>query len=123
MKWLKYFLPVIVCALFVFSLVGESNASNDGVKPGNNVYYFYFTGSPGQEDDESLWVELEDEDAFDQAFCPGTKNGCVLATTSITGTSGVDARPSVVNTEGEGSEMTPITGGGVTDLRYRNFDN
>ncbi|MBN8876912.1 MAG: hypothetical protein J0I32_05150 [Sphingobacteriales bacterium] len=68
-------------------------------------YYYRFTGSPGQEDDESLWELISDVD-FNNSTCDEEKNGCVIRTISSAATA--PAHPDLVPVSGTGSAMTPV---------------
>lgn len=68
-------------------------------------YYYRFTGNPGEEDNESLW-ELIDDEEFVESPCNQAKNGCVIKT--ISSTSPAPTHPALVPVTGSGSAMTPV---------------
>jgi len=78
-------LGMFVCAIAIgFSAFNHAPAKSEQK---TTDYYFKFIGVPGQEDDETLWVELEDENAYNEESCEGlVRNGCALITTNISGT-------------------------------------
>lgn len=81
-------------------------------------YYFRFDGDDGQEDDESLWIQIS-ATMYNLGSCNQQYRGCMLKTTTITGTSGAGAHPATVNITGTAPNVSPTTGGGVTEVKNR----
>ncbi len=83
-----------------------------------NNYYYSFTGSPGQEDDETLW-QLVTESFFNNSACDAEKNGCVIKTISSSSTA--PTHPAFVPVSGSGSAMTPVIDEqNIADARLKN---
>lgn len=81
-------------------------------------YYYQFTGSPGQEDDESLWQLISESDYL-ESTCNKNKNGCVIKTISSAGSA--PSHPALVPVSGSGSSMTPVVDG--TNIAAAKFKN
>lgn len=80
--------------------------------------YFHFDGSPGQEEDETLWSQItEDEYTIDYAGCNKDNDGCRLRTDSVQTVAGV-MRPKLVEVNIVGTHKNPKTSliSGVTDV-------
>ena len=84
------------------------------------LFYFQFNGSNGQEDQPSQWSEIS-QSVYDLSACSETFRGCMLATTSVTG-SGANLHPAQidVNTDpNNSSNKSPKIGNGVSEVKNR----
>lgn len=80
-------------------------------------YYFEYNQPTGQEADEAQWEPITQLE-YEASTCSGLIHGCVLKTTSVTG-SGTSMRPSKVNVTENNGEIAPITGDGVLEVKNR----
>lgn len=113
---MKTNITVPIFAIIVSIAIGAgsiafSQKSNDTAKvaPGTEAvfanYYYRFTGDPGEEDNESLW-ELIDDEEFLESSCNQAKNGCVIKT--VSSATSAPEHPALVPVTGEGAAMTPV---------------
>ncbi|MGF7229954.1 hypothetical protein [Arachidicoccus sp.] len=116
---LSRLLPVFAIAAGI-ALVGVTSAFKEAPKANVSdltTYYFQFNGSNGQEDQPAEWSQI-DATTYTLSPCNSTHRGCVLATTSVTG-SGSNLHPSQVDVDGSGSNKSPKTGDGVIEVKNR----
>lgn len=99
----RVFISIAATAfLAVGALAFKKSSDSKDVPPHKLVNYYYrFIGTHGQESDTSKWVQLTDEDAYDQFIC---SDGEAIAC-KIKNTTNVNGRPSSV----------PLTTGGLPD--------
>lgn len=81
-------------------------------------YYYRFTGSPGQENNTSLWVLISATD-YSNSSCSEEKNGCVIKTISSATTA--PTHPALVPVSGTLGDMTPVVDG--TNIASAKFKN
>jgi hypothetical protein len=119
----KNSLTIVVFAVAIISVAFTTVRKNEVKEPSEDKavlvdYYFRFDGDDGQEDDESLWIQIG-ANMYNLGSCNQPYRGCMLKTTSITGTSGAGAHPSVVNVTGTAPNISPTIGGGVIEVKNR----
>lgn len=114
---------IIPVAFVILALVfAVGSAFSDGEKETFTPSYFHFDGSPGQEEDETLWSQItEDEYTIDYAGCNKDNDGCRLRTDSVQTVAGV-MRPKLVEVDEVGSHKNPKTSliSGVTAVGQLN---
>lgn len=109
-------------ASLAFSSKNDNNVGNKASKENKAKkfanYYYEFTGSPGQEENESLW-SLISEDDYLESPCNKDKNGCVIKT--ISSATAAPAHPDSVPVTGTGPSMTPnVDGTYIADAKFKN---
>jgi hypothetical protein len=92
--------------------------------PGNKstdpIFYFRFDGTNGQEDQEAQWTAIS-QSVYDLSACNKALRGCMLATTTVTG-SGSNLHPAQVDVDTDpnnSANKSPITGDGVTQVKNK----
>lgn len=122
-KTMPLFAIVVALALGIgsFAFSQKNDKNEKAVTEKKEVlenYYYNFTGSPGQEDNEALWELIEDDD-FENSTCNKEKNGCVIKT--ISGETSAPAHPAYVPVTGTGPAMTPVIDNvNIEDARFKN---
>ncbi|HTN05991.1 hypothetical protein [Agriterribacter sp.] len=100
---------------------GINEKNPKGSQPTLIDYYFKFDGTDGEETNEMKWTETDAADFNSTLTCTSIRRGCKLKTTKITGTSGVDAHPELVEVDGTAPNISPKTSvaSGVTQVKNR----
>jgi hypothetical protein len=118
---LKKTTPVIAIAIgLVLALATSAFKQAPKNKSNDTIYYFRFDGTNGQEDQEAEWTAIS-QSVYDLSACNKSLRGCMLATTSITG-SGSNLHPAQVDVDTDPNNpanKSPKTGDGVIEVKNR----
>lgn len=117
-------IAALTMTLTVSAFKQSDNLSNGKIE-GKAFYaptYFHFIGTPGQEDDETKWEQISEEDyELIYGACNNENDGCRLKTDSVQTISGV-MRPKLVEVNISGLHKNPKTSllSGVTAVGNQN---
>ena len=117
----KKIMPVFAIAIgLVLALATSAFKQVPKDQNADPIFYFRFDGSDGQEDQPSQWTEIS-KSVYDLSSCNKQLRGCMLATTTVTG-SGSNLHPAqidVTTDPNNTANKSPITGDGVTQVKNR----
>ena len=114
-------MPVFAIAIgLVLALATSAFKERPMDKTTDPIYYFRFDGTNGQEDQESQWNAIS-QSVYDLSSCNQTFRGCMLATTSVTG-SGSNLHPAQVDVttdQNNSANKSPITSSQVIEVKNK----